>query len=228
MRKGKIVKNWPKCMIAMLVSVVAFVFVPDIVDAGLGKGNEELMASLLGMLVCTGAVIGLTALIRYREHNRRGEKYTASLARTLLMVPVYLVMSLLVSILSGIIAVMVHGALDDALSLDQIKGIIDLLAISLTLLVVPVLIVMFWEQISSAEPFGAAVKAGLRYSLGSYLKILIGMLVCAGAGWLALTAFHYLPENGVVTVMKILIFGIIGTVALVASEKACKKGVYQK
>lgn len=228
MRRDKIVKHGLKCLIAMLISTAAFAFLPGIVDAGLGKGNEGLMLSLMGMLVCGGSVIGLTAALRYRANDRHGEKYMYSLARVLLMVPVYLAVSFLVSILSGVVAVLVHGALVDILSLDQIKGIIDLLAMILTLLIVPVLVGMFWEQISSAGTFGAAVKSALRHSRESYPKILIGMVVCMGVGWLILTAFHYLPENRVTTVMKILIFGVIGTAALDASENACKRGVYQK
>lgn len=228
MRKEKITKHLPECLIAMVLSVAAFAFLPGIVNAGLGKGSEGLMPALLGLLVCGVMAIVLTAALRNRENKSRGETYLGSFMRVLLLVPVYLAAALVASILSGVLAVVVYGVLAEVLSLDQIKGIIDLLATVLALLTIPVLVSLFWEQISSGETFGAAVKSGLRTCGKSYLKILICMLVCAGAGWLILTVFHYLPENIVTTVAKALIFGVIGTVALVTSENACKKGVYHR
>lgn len=226
MRKEKVTKHFLECMIAMVLSVAAFAFIPAIVDAGLGKGSEGLMSALLGLLVCGCIVIALTGLMRHRESKKRGESYLASLGRVLLLAPVYLAVSLAGSILSGVMAVLVYNALAKTLSLDQIKGIIDLLATVLTILTVPVLVSLFWEQIGSSETFGTAVKHGLRRVGKNYLNILISMLVCVGAGWLILTVFHYLPGNGVTTAAKILIFGAIGTAALVSSQNACRKGAY--
>lgn len=228
MRKEKIKRLLPECLIAMVISVAAFAFVPGIVNAALGKGAEKLALSLLGLLACGVAVVVLAAALRYRENRSRGENYGKSLVRVLCMIPLYAAASLAVSVLSGLAAVLVYNALSEVLTLDQIKGIIDLLAAALVILSIPAMVSLFWEQINSRESFGAAVKACLRRCGKSYLTILVCMMLWAGAGWLLLTAFHYLPEGGIVTIAKILIFGAVGAAALVTSENACKKGVCRR
>ena len=228
MRKEKIKRLLPECLIALVISVAAFAFVPGIVNAALGKEAETLIPALLGLLVCGVVVVALAAALRHRENRSRGENYGKSLLRVLCMILLYVAVSLVVSVLSGLVAVLVYNALCEVLTLDQIKGIIDLLVAALVILSIPVMISLFWEQINSRESFSAAVKACLRRCGKSYLTILVCMMLWAGAGWLILTAFHYLPEGGFATVAKILIFGAAGAVALLTSENACKKGVYHR
>lgn len=223
MKMTEIVKRIPECLIAVVFSVAAFVFVPEIVDAGIGK-ESNLLLGLLGILICGVIAVGLAALLRYRENK----KYPAALGRMMLLTVIYLSVSLVISLISGAIAVVVYGALSKLLSVDQIKGVIDLLVTALTVAVMPLLVSLFWMQVKSKKTFGSAMKCGLYISGKTYLKVLICLLLCLAAGWLILTVFHYLPVNAITTAAKVLVFSAVGLTALLVTEKQCTKGVYCK
>jgi Zn-dependent protease with chaperone function len=219
MKKSEIMKWIPECLIAVVLSLAAIVFVPEIVNAGIGK-ESNLLLGVLGMLACGVITVSLAAWLRYREHKA----CLASLGRMLLLTVLGLIVSLVIGLLSGILAVAAYGALSGLLSVDQIKGVIDLLVTAMTVAVMPLLVSLFWTQIKSKKRFGTAMKQGLCMNGKSYRKVLISLLLCLAAGWLILTAFHYLPTNGLVTAVKILVFGGVGAAALLVTEKQCTKG----
>jgi len=223
MKITEITKRIPECLIAVVFSLVAFVFVPEIVDAGIGK-ESNLLLGLLGVLTCGVIAVGLAALLRYRENK----KYLSALGRMLLLAVIYLVVSLAISLISGAIAVVVYGTFSKLLSVDQIKGVIDLLVTVLTISVMPLLVSLFWTQVKSNKSFGAAMKHGIYRTGKVYLKVLICLLLCLAAGWLILTAFHYLPANVITTAVKVLVFGAVGLTALLVTEKQCTKGAFCK
>lgn len=223
MKITEITKRIPECLIAVVFSLAAFVFVPEIVDGGIGK-ESNLLLGVLGVLICSVIAVSLAALLRYREHK----KYPAALGRMLLLAVIYLSVSLVISLMSGAIAVVVYGALSKLLSVDQIKGVIDLLVTVLTIAVMPLLVSLFWIQVKSNKSFGKAMKHGLCLAGKAYLKVLICLLLCLAAGWLILTAFHYLPANAITTAVKVPVFGGVGATALLVTEKQCTKGAFCK
>lgn len=229
MKKNKFIANFlPICGIGMLLSVASFCCVPDVINAGIGKENSDVLSAGIGLLAIIVAILGLLALLRFIKHKGAIKGYVASFFRIVCVMIFFLLISLAMSVLLGFLAVFLYTSLQSALSLDQIKGIIDYASSIFTLLMIPLFVSILWEQIKSEKGFFTAVINGIHIGGRKYLQLVLLLLVSYGIGWLISTCFHYVPDGLGSSVVKIILFGAAGTVILLASEKICKKGVNYK
>lgn len=218
-----ILKRAPEYLMTMAISFAAFVAVPGIVNAGMGK-ESNLLLSILGLFACCAVAGGGTVFLRFRECR----KLSPSLGRVISLAIIYILAAPVISVISGMIAVVVYGVFFKVLGVGQIKGIIDFLVTGMILALMPVCGNLYWYQIKSKEPFFTTMKKALRIKGNTYLRVLICLLLLLAAGWLILTVFHYLPVNAITTAVKVLIFGSVGVVGLIAVEKQCEEGVCSK
>lgn len=208
--------------IAMLVSVIAFFCVPQITEAGIGMENTS------GLSMVAATVLGvavLVAAVMLRKDMSGGESWAAAIGRVAVLAAAYLVATLALSVMNGLLAVLLYAVLKSMLTLDQIKGIIDFTAMVLTLLAVPLFVSLFWMQMDGKRSLAEDLKWMLSKGLDCWLTVLIVMLVGMGIGWLTLTLFHYVPGGLLADIAKTLLFGAVGGTMLVLTRNACMKGV---
>ena len=208
--------------IAMLVSVIAFFCVPQITEAGIGMENT----SGLPMVAVTvlGAAV-LVAAVMLRKDMSGGGSWAAAIGRVAVLAAAYLVATLALSVMNGLLAVLLYAVLKSMLTLDQIKGIIDFTAMVLTLLAVPLFVSLFWMQMGGKRSLAEDLKWLLGKGLDCWLTVLILMLIGMGIGWLILTVFHYVPGGLLADIAKTLLFGAVGGTMLVLTRNTCMKGV---
>lgn len=208
--------------IAMLVSVIAFFCVSQITEAGIGMENTSGLATVAAAVL--GAAV-LVAAVMLRKDMSGGESWAAAIGRVAVLAAAYLVATLALSVINGLLAVLLYALLKSMLTLDQIKGIIDFTAMVLTLLAVPLFVSLFWMQMGGKRSLAEDLKWMLSKGLDCWLTIMILMLIGMGIGWLILTLFHYVPGGLLADIAKTLLFGAVGGTMLVLTRNACMKGV---
>lgn len=208
--------------IAMLVSVIAFFCVPQITEAGIGMENTSGL-SMVAVTVLGAAV--LVAAVMLRKDMSGGESWAAAIGRVAVLAAAYLVATLVLSVINGLLAVLLYAVLKSMLTLDQIKGIIDFAAMVLTLLAVPLFVSLFWMQMGGKRSLAEDLKWMLSKGLDCWLTVLIVMLVGMGIGWLILTLFHYVSGGLLADIAKTFLFGAVGGIMLVLTRNTCMKGV---
>jgi hypothetical protein len=135
-----------------------------------------------------------------------------------------LAVSLVISLLYGLLAVLIHAVLKSTLSLEQIKGIINIATIVLTWLISPLYIsALFTYGLDSEKPWKAFVGS-LKIGGRRYIKFLVFVAAVFAMGWLTTLPFRYadmtLPLEIVrtATVTVIGMFSLLFDIALYADE----------
>lgn len=211
--------------IAMLVSVIAFFCIPQITETGIGMENTSGLA-MVAMTVLSAAVF--VAAVMLRKDMSGGESWAAAIGRVTVLAAAYLVATLALSVINGLLAVLLYAVLKSMLTLDQIKGIIDFTAMVLTLLAVPLFVSLFWMQMGGKRSLAEDLKWMLSKGLDCWLTVLILMLIGMGIGWLILTVFHYVPGGLLADIVRTLLFGAVGGTMLVLTRNTCMKGVNRR
>jgi hypothetical protein len=138
--------------------------------------------------------------------------------------------SLVISLLYGLLAVLIHTVLKSTFSLEQIKGIINISTMVLTWLVSPLYIsALFTYRIDSEKPW-KAFTGSLKIGGHRYIKILVLVAAVFAAGWLTTLPFRYadmtlpleIARTAIVTAIGM--FSILFAIALYTDESKNEAG----
>lgn len=223
--KNSLIRHWPKIIISVLLSVMGIIFAPVLVDSSLGK-TQHLKSSLIALLVYVGIVVFFLGVLRYTTIDKIYKNYRENLAKSvgrMTLTLIFFGLSVVVmSLLSGLISVVVYALLKKSLTLSQIKGIINFLITLLSLSVGSLMVTVFWEQVRNRKGFFEVIAAAFHKWGKCYIAVLIVLLLFGGLGWLVLTAFHYLPDSVFMTLVKAVVFSVLGAFSLILTDRACR------
>jgi hypothetical protein len=128
-----------------------------------------------------------------------------------------LAVSLVISLLYGLLAVLIHAALKNTLSFEQIKGIINIATTIITLLILPVFFNIFFTYGTSKEKILKSFSLGLKSQKGRYVKMLLFIAVVFATGWLVTLPFRYVDLTLPIQLVRTVVLSIVGMLALVAA-----------
>ena len=211
---------WISCAIAALLSSISVFLIPEIVDRAMGKSASVRLVTAAALPVTVLVLLCLAAFLRVQL--KKGEKvnYGRALGRMFLTLLLFFLCALLLSLLSGLLAVLVYALCKEAYSLSQIKGIINVLSGALILVLLPFFTAVFWRAVCSGG-FGASLAEGLRTGGKKYLPLFVTGILAFGAGQLLNMAFYAAPQTLAVEALKALLLAAAGTAALAVSGRIC-------
>ena len=105
--------------IAMLVSVIAFFCIPQITETGIGMENTSGLA-MVAMTVLSAAVF--VAAVMLRKDMSGVESWAAAIGRVTVLAAAYLVATLALSVINGLLAVLLYAVLKSMLQQEGLTG----------------------------------------------------------------------------------------------------------
>ena len=128
----------------------------------------------------------------------------------------------MLSSLFGLIATLIYFVLKSVLSFEQIKGIVNLITVVVTLMVLPFGVSVFWTIVKTNSTGAEGYERGLKVSKKIYQKLLIAVALLYGLGVLITTMFQFLPYSILFRILKTIILTVVGGMGFWISDKICQ------
>lgn len=207
--------------ICFLLSFAAEFMLQSFITNRLLQEPDKHVIYAVGLVAVCVTVLCLAAFLRKCLCNNAKMSLIASLGRVALTGLLLILCVIVISLLNGLIAVLLYALLKNALTIDQIKGIIDWLTTILLIAISPFFIAFFWREISNDETFGACITCGLRAGRKLYRKLVLLSVILFGVGFLIMTAFQYMPCSIWSSIAKVLLYGTTGSATMIATKMIC-------
>jgi len=209
-------------LMAAFVSGSGLLISPMMMRIAAGQ-KENVMLMTVGTAACFSGVLILTVFLFDRKRGERGTGPTgrrcwSAVKRTVLVYGILLTGMVLVSMLSGIGAVLFYDMLKTTLETEQIKGIINYTTAVLTVLLLPVFLSLFWT--AAREERVQEAFSGLRHR---YIKLLILCVLVFGSGILVRTICNNITGMSGAQAAGMILLTACGFAALVISEQICSE-----
>jgi len=121
-----------------------------------------------------------------------------------------------VSMVNGLIAVLLNALLKNTLTIDQIKGIINIVTGIISLLILPVFINVLLTFAFDEPKAVKSISKGLKSIKKRYIKILILLMILSAAGYLIGLPFNYITLSIIPQIIKSVLFTLVGAVGILA------------
>lgn len=212
-------------ILSLTISFAAVFCIPTIVKQGMGADAENSTFSMIGIVAACVISFVILFLIRYDRWNSAGATKIsfANVMWTVLGTSLILILGMIViSLLCGIMASLLYVLLQNVLTFDQIKGLIDFITTVIVILILPLAVSVFWKEITAKNGFTKAFAEGVSIEGRQYKKLMALLLVLFGCGLLVTTMFHFMQTNIVTNLVKMILFAVLGIVGMNFSEKIIK------
>lgn len=186
-----------------------------------GKGMALWVVLGIGLLCAAALLAAVFLCVLQSPAQETG--FARQLGGGLVVVALTGAAALAVSLLYGLLAVLLQAALTASLGFAGVKQVISIVTGIITVLVLPVLLAGAYGYAYHGQGALAGIKAGLKGLRYSYWKL----LCILAAGYLLGYGIHaaLAPGSifyGMATGIKVVLFGLLGTVALVLSAGVCR------
>jgi len=186
------------------------------------------MFNILMMIVAFVVVLHLFSLllirVRIKLENKDRSKITKIFIGLIIIFFIGLVAMFLISLIYGLLSVLIYQFTHKTLTVEQVKGIINVITGLLTLLILPVFINILLTFGLNKSHVKESIFTGIKTLKFNYLKFLLIIFSLFGVGYLAMIPLNYIPSTGVLLIVKALLLSLIGTIGIIIAFTAYKGG----
>ena len=218
----------PRTIFFMLLCVfcpsfVGLLIFPTIFEYAIEHGSIFSQSFLQASLFVLGAVIiSVTSFLLGARGvsvlpERKGKKLHFFMHLLGLYFLIFLILICVtgISFLYGFLSVALMKAFENSLSLEQIKGLVNIFTQFLTLLILPVFVSVILHFSLEGSSVLSSIKAGIKRLRRNYFRILLTLLLITAAGFLITIPTNYIKADVVANWVKIGLFTLVGAVSIV-------------
>jgi len=211
----------PALAVSAVSAAVGEYVLPRFYAAGTGHGKEQ-----VANFVWVGAVFAVSLLMLFMlallfesvkkvvGKERKARPLGKTLGGLLALLIIFAVAAVIVALLYGLLAVLLNAALKSVMAFDQIKGVINITTMVLTLLMIPVFLNILFTYGLSKIKISVAIGGGLKSLKTQYLKLLIGLAAVIAVGWLGALPFRYMDATPLLRGIKCAVTAIAGMLGM--------------
>lgn len=213
---------WMFSMTAVMLSCLSVFCIPEVINHIVGNAAAPAFWAVYAMPAAGLIFLCLAAFLRTKFKQRENITYIKALGRMLVLLFFFGCCALVLSLLNGLAAVFLYTMLKESLTLSQIKGIINVLATGIHLVLLPFFISVFWSEVAGGG-FGASMAEGIQRGGRRYFRLFLVELAAFGSGFVLLTAYYDMPKTFGARLGQGVLLGAIGAAALAVSGQICLK-----
>ena len=206
--------------ISLTISLCGNFLFPIFFDAGTKTPNppDPLIGSLI-VLAAFFAVTFLFALLfetikKHMNTERQAKPLGKAFGGILVLTGMFLVAFFFISLLYGLLAVLLNVILKPAMTFDQIKGVINIATMILTVAIMPLFLNILFTYGLGKMKLIKSISTGFKTIRNQYVKLLVFLAVVVAAGWLGNLPFQYLDETLLLRSVKAAVTAIVGMCGL--------------
>ena len=200
------------------------VFYQRVTEGTTDKFLLSLVIAVISFAGITSLLLILSAKVKNILRNSTFSKPFEGLGRFLILILILLVAGLFVSIIYGLISTLIYSIAKETISIEQIKGIINIVTSILTFLILPIFFNIFLTFTMERGSIKETLITGLKSTKQIYFYLLIFFLTIFGIGYLVLIPFNYIENLTITAILKMVILPVIGTTSLLMSFTIYEKG----
>lgn len=219
---------WTFSITAAMLSCLSVFCLPEIINRILGKTVTVAVWAVYALPAAGLIFLCLAAFLRTKFRQEEKANYIKTLGRMLMLLLISGCCILVLSLLNGLLAVFAYAWLKESLTLSQIKGIINVLATGIHLVLLPFFLSIFWSEVAGNSGFGASMAQGIRHGWKKYLRLFLTGLAAFGGGFLVISAFYDVPQTLSAKMGQGVLLGAVGAVAFAISGQICLKREVEK
>ena len=209
--------------ISLIIALCGSFVFPIFFDAGMKDSNgSRLSVGSLIVLASFFLMVFLFALLFRSLEEKRKRKLSSLFGGLLSLFVIGFAAMLLLSMLYGLLAMLIYAICKDALTGDQIKGVINVAIGIITLSVLPIALNIFFTYALTGQKVLRSISEGLRTLKKQYLRLLLILAILFAVGFLAVLPFNYASDTLPLQIAKTIVTAVIGAVGIVVFLKSYK------